>query len=122
MFQAKLSNLFRFSISKFGNSVPFLFQVQFAPFSYSVISALKTISSKIYVPEIKAWSFPLEDICTVEKVLQSLGDVSVEIEKISRHAVKVTWFFPILLLFVFVSTSNLFAFSSLFLSDIVNLW
>uniref|UniRef100_A0A183HUZ2 HARP domain-containing protein n=1 Tax=Onchocerca flexuosa TaxID=387005 RepID=A0A183HUZ2_9BILA len=66
----------------------FLFQVQFTPFNHSVVAVLKTIPSKIYIPEIKAWSFPLEDICTVEKALQSLDDVSLEIEKISDHAVK----------------------------------
>uniref|UniRef100_A0A8R1XZJ4 SWI/SNF-related matrix-associated actin-dependent regulator of chromatin subfamily A-like protein 1 n=2 Tax=Onchocerca TaxID=6281 RepID=A0A8R1XZJ4_ONCVO len=67
---------------------PKSFQVQFTPFNHSVVAALKTIPSKIYIPEIKAWSFPLEDICTVEKALQSLDDVSLEIEKISDHAVK----------------------------------
>ncbi|KAM3722857.1 SWI/SNF-related matrix-associated actin-dependent regulator of chromatin subfamily A-like protein [Dirofilaria immitis] len=63
--------------------------VQFTPFNQSVVAVLKSIPSKIYVPEIKAWSFPLEDICTVEKALQSLDDVSLEIEKISDHAVKI---------------------------------
>ncbi|EFO16766.2 hypothetical protein LOAG_11737 [Loa loa] len=64
------------------------FQVQFTPFSPSVVSILKAIPSKVYLPEIKAWSFPLEDICTVEKALQSLDDVSLEIEKFSDHVVK----------------------------------
>ncbi|MCP9257142.1 SWI/SNF-related matrix-associated actin-dependent regulator of chromatin subfamily A [Dirofilaria immitis] len=68
---------------------PKSFQVQFTPFNQSVVAVLKSIPSKIYVPEIKAWSFPLEDICTVEKALQSLDDVSLEIEKISDHAVKI---------------------------------
>ncbi|VBB25880.1 unnamed protein product [Acanthocheilonema viteae] len=67
------------------------FQVQFTPFSHSVISVLKAIPSKIYVPETKAWSFPLEDIYTVEKALQSLDDVSVEIERISDHAILLTY-------------------------------
>ncbi|VIO92396.1 Helicase conserved C-terminal domain containing protein [Brugia malayi] len=64
------------------------FQVQFTPFSQSILSALKTIPSRIYIPKITAWSFPLEDICTVENVLQSLDDVSLEIEKFSDHVVK----------------------------------
>ncbi|EJW78362.1 hypothetical protein WUBG_10728, partial [Wuchereria bancrofti] len=64
------------------------FQVQFAPFSHSVLSVLKAIPSKIYIPDIRAWSFPLEDICTVENALQSLDDVSLEIEKFSDHIIK----------------------------------
>uniref|UniRef100_A0A915PPC1 SWI/SNF-related matrix-associated actin-dependent regulator of chromatin subfamily A-like protein 1 n=1 Tax=Setaria digitata TaxID=48799 RepID=A0A915PPC1_9BILA len=64
------------------------FQVHFTPFNQSVVSVFKAIPSKIYVPEIRAWSFPLEDIYAVEKALHALNDVSLEIEKISDYAVK----------------------------------
>lgn len=93
---------------KFENNFPFLFQVQFTPFNHSVVSVLKSIPSKIYVSEIKAWSFPLEDICTVENALQSLDDVSLEIEKFSDHVVKVIGSFLLLYYFFFLSEICLF--------------
>lgn len=66
-----------------------LFQVQFKPFCQSIVLALKEIPSKIYNPEKKAWFFPVEDICSVEKALQVLEDVELDLEKISDYAIKV---------------------------------
>lgn len=64
------------------------FEVQFKPFCQSIVLALKEIPSKIYNPEKKAWFFPVEDICSVEKALQMLEDVELDLEKISDYAIK----------------------------------
>lgn len=103
---------------KFENNFPFLFQVQFTPFNHSVVSVLKSIPSKIYVSEIKAWSFPLEDICTVENALQSLDDVSLEIEKFSDHVVKVIGSF-LLLYYFFFFIRDLFIFHLYFFQTLL---